>query len=68
MKQQGQGAGTANNGGKWQGWGEQHKTNHIATHYRAEREELGNRDRELEKREQDSKKHSNAYRRKGGGF
>jgi len=50
MKQQGQGAGTANDGGKWQGWGEQHKTNHIATRYRAERGELRNRDCELEKR------------------
>jgi len=39
------------------------KTNHIATHYRAEREELGNRDCELEERELESKKNSNAYRK-----
>jgi len=38
------------------------KTNHIATHYRAEREELRNRDCELEERELESKKNSNAYR------
>ena len=53
MKQQGQGAGTENNGGKrggwWTGGQGQHKTNHTATRYRAEREELRNRDRELER-------------------
>ena len=48
MKQQGQGAGTANDGGKRQGWG--NNTNHVATHYRAERGELRNRDCDLEKR------------------
>ena len=46
MKQQGQGAGTANDGEK--GWrGEQHKTNHITTR---QKEELRNRDREPEKK------------------
>ena len=41
--------------------------NHIATCYRAEREELGNRDCKLEERELESKKNSNAYRKKGCG-
>lgn len=56
MKQQGQGARTANDRGK--GWGrgagsgvEQHKPNCIATCYRAEREKLRNRDTEPKKRE-----------------
>ena len=35
--------------------------------YRAERKELKNRDCELDKRELESKKNSNAYRKKGCG-
>ena len=51
---------------KGRGWGEQHDTNHIATRYRAEREELRNGDQELETKELESKMNSNAYRKKGG--
>jgi len=69
MRQHGQGAGNANDGGKGRGWAGQHETNHIATRYREKREDLRSRERELNKREPESKKpESNAYRKKGGGI
>ena len=49
--------------GRGKAGGNNTKTNHIATHYRAEREELGKRDCELEERELESKMNSNAYRK-----
>jgi len=67
MRQHGQGAGTANDGQKGRGWEGQHERNHIATRYREKREDLRSRERELNKREPESKKpESNAYRKKGG--
>jgi len=67
MRQHGRGAGTANDGGKGRGRAGQHETNHIATRYREKREDLRSRERELNKREPESKKpKSNVYRKKGG--
>jgi len=43
MRQRGQGAGTANDSRKGQGWAGQHETSHVATRYREKREDPAGR-------------------------